>query len=141
MREFYFFLYSVATGFVFALGYDFLRLWRRFIKHKCWQRDMEDMIYWIVCFFVSFYLLHYGNNGVVRYFAVMGAGLGMLLYFASFGRFLVEGFYHLLCCLVRPFVAIKNQLTRWRKHLTMKVRESAADMQRKGDERDVRKKK
>ncbi len=141
VKEFYFWLYSVVTGIGLALLYDLIRLWRRVVKHKRWQRDVEDIVYWIFCFFISFYLLYYGNNGVVRYFAVMGAGLGMLLYFFTFGRFLMDAVYRLLCCLLMPFFAMKKQLTRWKKHLTMKVRESAVDEQHKGDERDVRKKK
>lgn len=141
IREFYFWIYSVATGIMLALFYDVIRLWRRIVKHKRWQRDIEDFFYWVICFFVSFYLLYYGNNGVIRYFAVMGAGIGMGLYFATFGRFLMCWIYRLLCCLIAPFSAIKNQLTMWKKQLTMKVRESAVTLQQKGDERDVRKKK
>ena len=140
IQEFYFWLFSIVTGVGLAFFYDLIRLWRRMIKHRRWQRDVEDIFYWIFCFFLSFYLLYYGNNGVVRYFAVMGAGLGMLLYFATFGRFLMKAVHRLLCCLMLPFFSIKKQLTRWKKHLTMKVRETAVLEQHKGDERDVRKK-
>ncbi|MBQ7942947.1 MAG: spore cortex biosynthesis protein YabQ [Lachnospiraceae bacterium] len=139
--EFYFWIYSIATGIGLALLYDMLRLWRRMVRHRRWQRDIEDIFYWILCFFISFYLLYYGNNGVIRYFAVMGAGLGMLLYSVTVGRFLTSAIYRLLCCLMMPFSTIKNGLTRWKKHLTMKVRESAVGEQHKGDERDVREKK
>ncbi len=141
IEEFYFGVYSIVTGIGLALLYDVIRLWRRIVKHRRWQRDIEDIFYWIVCFLISFYLLYYGNNGVIRYFAVMGAGVGMLLYSFTVGRFFVDVIYRLLCCLMMPFSTVKNRLTRWKKHLTMKVRESAVCEQHKGDERDVRKKK
>ena len=72
--EWYFLLYSIITGVGFAYIYDNIRLFRRIFRHKRWLVDIEDILYWVVCFFVSFYLLYYGNHGVVRFFAVIGCG-------------------------------------------------------------------
>lgn len=86
VKEWYFWLASVATGAGMAFAYDLLRLFRRLIRHGRIAVDMEDILYWAVCFCVSFSLLYYGNNGVIRFAAVFGAAVGMALYAVTLGR-------------------------------------------------------
>ena len=127
IREWYFLIYSIATGIGMAFVYDNLRLLRRLILHKRFMVDMEDILYWTACFFASFYLLYYGNNGVVRFFAVLGAGLGMYLYTRTLGRVYVKGCYNIVLTIMKPFVYISRKTvytgTRicryiWKKLLT-----------------------
>lgn len=89
-------LASIATGACMALAYDFLRLLRRLVRHGRLAVDLEDMLYWTVCFFASFTLLYYGNNGVIRFVAVLGAALGMFLYTVSIGKVFVKFSYFLI---------------------------------------------
>lgn len=77
IREWYFLLCSMLAGIFFAFVYDQIRLLRRLWRHGRMLVDVEDILYWIFCFLVSFYLLYYGNYGVVRFVAVLGAALGM----------------------------------------------------------------
>lgn len=53
--EVLFFLYSVLTGSFFAFIYDHFRLLRRLIRHARFVVHLEDLIFWIICFFVSFF--------------------------------------------------------------------------------------
>lgn len=121
IREWYFLLYSILTGFCFAFLYDNIRLLRRLFRHKRWLVDTEDILYWTVCFFSSFYLLYYGNHGVVRFFAVLGAAIGMYLYSQSAGRLYVKGLYRLIMLLLSPYRFAKMRLTRIKNHLTIKI--------------------
>ena len=89
-------LASIATGISMAFVYDWLRLFRRFVRHGRFAVDVEDLLYWTICFFVSFVLLYYGNNGVIRFVAVFGAALGMLLYAVTVGRIFVKVGYFLI---------------------------------------------
>ncbi|MDE7207886.1 MAG: spore cortex biosynthesis protein YabQ, partial [Lachnospiraceae bacterium] len=73
-------LVSIASGVCMAFAYDFLRLFRRLVRHRRFVVDIEDLLYWTLCFFASFTILYYANNGVIRFVAVLGAALGMLLY-------------------------------------------------------------
>lgn len=123
IREWYFLLYSILTGFGFAYVYDNIRLLRHLWKHKRWLVDIEDVLYWIICFFVSFYLLYYGNDGVIRFFAVLGAAIGMYLYSRTIGRLYVKWLYRLIMLLLSPYRFLNLQLTRLRKHFTMKIRD------------------
>lgn len=89
-------LVSVAAGMCMAFAYDLLRLFRRLVRHARLAVDMEDLLYWTLCFFASFTLLYYGNNGVIRFVAVLGAALGMLIYCVSIGRIFVKFSYFLI---------------------------------------------
>ena len=42
--------------------------------------SLEDFLFWAACAVAVFYMLYEENNGILRWFAVFGAALGMLLY-------------------------------------------------------------
>lgn len=81
---------SVCLGAGIALVYDGLRIFRRVVRHGIWLVSMEDLLYWVFVSFGIFGLLYYENSGTFRWFSVLGAAAGMLVYKALFGRFLVE---------------------------------------------------
>lgn len=90
VKEWYFWLVSIAAGAFMAFVYDVLRLFRRLVRHGRFAVDLEDILYWTACFGLSFTLLYYGNNGVIRFAAVLGAALGMFGYAVTAGRFFVR---------------------------------------------------
>lgn len=133
IREWYFLLYSVLTGFSFAFLYDQIRLLRRLCKHHRWMVDAEDILYWTICFFASFYLLYYGNNGVVRFCAVLGAAIGMFLYSKTVGRIYVKSLYRFIMLLLSPYRFLKIRLTRIRNHFKIKIRDLLRAKQGEGE--------
>lgn len=138
VRDFVLLLYSMAAGAGFAFVYDILRLFRRICRHGRIWVDMEDILFWTICFFASFYLLYYVNYGVIRFFLVFGAGIGMLLYDRTVGRVFVKGGYHLFCLIMFPIRFVKNRLTRIANHFTMKLRDK---IEREHMKREKKKKK
>lgn len=90
VREWHFWLASIAAGTCMAFTYDVLRLLRRLVRHNRFAVDLEDILYWTACFLLSFTMLYYGNNGVIRFAAVLGAAVGMFLYMITVGRFFVR---------------------------------------------------
>ena len=96
VREWHFWLASIMTGVFMAFAYDLLRLLRRLVRHARIIVDLEDILYWTACFGLSFTLLYYGNNGVIRFAAVLGAAVGMLFYALTAGRFFVKWCYFLI---------------------------------------------
>ena len=140
VREWYFLLYSIAAGTGMAFAYDNLRLLRRLIPHKRFMVDLEDILYWTACFLASFYLLYYGNDGVIRFFAVSGAGLGMYLYIMTLGKVYVKGCYNIILIIMKPFVYIRRKMvytgTRicryiWKKMLTGVIKHFKIKLYRK----------
>lgn len=89
-REMDFLLYTVVMGAVITAVYDVFRIVRRVIKHNLFWISFEDIIFWIGCFVGIFYILYKENNGTLRWFAVMGALIGMVLYRLTLGQVAVK---------------------------------------------------
>lgn len=122
MKDAMFFLYSIACGMFMAFIYDCIRLFRRICRHGIIWMGFEDGIYWILCFFISFYLLYYVNNGVIRLSGVLGAGCGMGLYYSTLGRVFVKAGYAVFNMIMLPFRLVKNRLTKLTFQFTMMLR-------------------
>lgn len=85
--EVYFLASSVCMGIIITFVYDFILIGRRVVRHSHFFLSLEDFIFWAVCAIAVFYMLYKENNGILRWFAVFGAAVGMLLYKKTIGRF------------------------------------------------------
>lgn len=89
MEESRFFLYSVCMGLIITFIYDFIRLARAVIVHSNFFITLEDIIFWIFTSCALFLMLHKVNNGMLRWFTIAGALLGMVMYRKSLGQYMV----------------------------------------------------
>lgn len=105
IAEWNFWIASIITGAGMAFVYDILRLFRSLVHHSRIFVDIEDLIYWIICFLTAFTLLYYGNNGVIRLVAVLGAAIGMLIYAATIGHIFVK----YLSFLIKKIISIVSK--------------------------------
>ncbi len=80
VQEITFFLHSILLGLIITFAYDWILIARRLVRHGRLFMSAEDLIYWFVCGIGVFYVLYRENSGVLRWFAVLGATLGMLFY-------------------------------------------------------------
>lgn len=80
VQEIIFFLHSILIGLIITFAYDWILVLRKLFTHGMFLISVEDFIYWFVCGISVFYMLYRENNGVLRWFAVVGAALGMLFY-------------------------------------------------------------
>lgn len=80
VQEVTFFLHSVLMGLIITFAYDWILICRKLFRHGNILISIEDLLYWFACGIGVFYMLYRENNGVLRWFAVMGAALGMLFY-------------------------------------------------------------
>lgn len=90
VEESNFFLYSVCMGFVISFIYDIIRLFRNLVPHNSFFISIEDILFWIFTSIVQFLLLYKVNNGMVRWYSIAGALLGMILYIKSMGQYMVS---------------------------------------------------
>lgn len=95
--EVYFLLSAIAMGAIITFAYDFILICRQVVKHNLFFISFEDFIFWAACAITVFYMLYEENNGILRWFAVLGAALGMLLYKKMIGRH----FVHLISTLIQ----------------------------------------
>lgn len=85
-----FLLYSFGMGVFITATYDIFRIFRRVCPHKQFVVSLEDILFWIFCALSVFYLMHTQSNGTLRWFAVLGALAGMLLYKKTLSNLLVK---------------------------------------------------
>lgn len=98
-----FLLYAFASGIYITFIYDILRILRRVVPHKGLLVSLEDLVFWIFCAVHIFQLMHRESNGSLRWFAVMGALMGMLLYKKTVSGLLVK-YVSLILCRVRDLL-------------------------------------
>ncbi len=90
IHETVFFLHSVLTGAVIAFVYDWFLIARKLIKHGSLWISIEDFIFWLLCAFGVFYMLYRENNGVLRWFTIIGAMFGMICYKCMISRLFIN---------------------------------------------------
>lgn len=103
-----FFFHSFLMGIAITFVYDGFIILRRLIRHNMFLVSLEDMVFWIACAIGVFYMLYEENNGILRWFAVLGAALGMIAYKKSVSGLIVnivstaiERIVHIFFCVVR----------------------------------------
>ncbi len=80
-----FWISSVLLGISVAFAYDCLRVFRRVVAHGAVLISLEDLLYWVFVSFRFFSMLYEKNDGAVRWFAIAGAFLGMVLFEKTLG--------------------------------------------------------
>lgn len=80
VQEAVFFLHSVFMGVIITFVYDWFLIIRKLIKHGTIWISLEDIVFWIACGLGVFNMLYRENNGILRWFTVIGAMLGMACY-------------------------------------------------------------
>lgn len=84
-----FLFHALCMGAFITSIYDILRVFRRVIPHGRMAISLEDIIFWLYSAIKVFLLMHRESNGTLRWFAVLGALTGMLLYKKTVSSFLV----------------------------------------------------
>lgn len=135
-----FLLYALLCGIFITFVYDILRIFRRVIPHSSLLVSVEDLGFWAFCAGEVFMLMYRESNGTLRWFAVLGALVGMLVYkkavsgiFVKYVSLLLQKILsvigRILKILTRPFVIAgkgagslagkaAGQVTRGRKSFT-----------------------
>ena len=90
IQEVTFFLHSIVMGVVITFVYDWFLIFRKLLKHNILWISFEDFLFWAGCGIGVFYMLYRENNGVLRWFTVLGAMLGMILYKALVSKWFVH---------------------------------------------------
>lgn len=105
-----FLLHALCMGIFITFIYDILRVFRRVIPHGVFWVSLEDIIFWIYCAIEVFLMMHHESNGTLRWFAVLGALTGMLLYKKLISSFFVKQVSGILQKIVHFLVKIVSFL-------------------------------
>lgn len=85
-----FLLYALLMGIFITFIYDILRIFRRVVPHGELWVSFEDIAFWIYCAAKVFLLMYHESDGTLRWFAVLGALVGMMAYKKLVSPFLVK---------------------------------------------------
>lgn len=135
INEVVFLLHSFLLGIAITFVYDGFLILRRLVRHSLFLISVEDLIFWIACAIGVFYMLYEENNGILRWFAVFGATLGMLAYKKSISRPLVDflsamiarifrALFRIIGFLLKPFRFVCGKLGRAVKFSSRKGRKA-----------------
>lgn len=84
-------------------------------RHNSFLVAVEDLIFWVICCVKVWQLMLTDGEGVLRWFAVLGAGLGMFLYEWKVSRSFVGLTVRILRALLHGMSCwccrLKNKLT------------------------------
>lgn len=75
-----FLLYALIMGIFVTFVYDILRIMRRVFPHSGFMTSLEDLGFWIYCAAEVFLLMYQMSDGTLRWFAVLGALVGIIVY-------------------------------------------------------------
>ena len=103
-----FLFYALLMGIFITFIYDILRIFRRVVPHGGFLVALEDIAFWIYCATEVFLLMYHESDGTLRWFAVMGAMLGMFSY-----KKLVSGsFVKYVSLLLKKLLMLINKVFR-----------------------------
>ena len=94
---------ALIMGVFITFLYDILRIVRRVVPHGGFLISLEDLGFWIYGAIEVFLLMYRLSDGMLRWFAVLGALFGMFCYKKFISPFFVEYVSRFLC-LIRDFV-------------------------------------
>lgn len=89
-REWQFFFASVFCGVMLLGIYDLIRAMRNTWKHKSWIIAVQDILFWLAAGILLFSCAYRWNNGIIRWYFLVGICLGMLCYRVGISQFFLE---------------------------------------------------
>ena len=120
-----FLLHALIMGIFITFIYDILRIFRRVVPHSRFWVSMEDISFWVYCAAKVFFLMHNESNGTLRWFAVLGACVGMFAYKKLISSFFVKyvsrGLQKSFGFLFKPFITIGKKAAGRLKKMIKKL--------------------
>lgn len=103
----YAFLMTILAGGIVGFLFDLYRVTRSAMRPRQLATAMTDLLYWIVVTPTVFAMLLAGNWGELRFYVLIGLGVGLLLYFQALSSLVIwslmnlfKGVGHLLSALI-----------------------------------------
>lgn len=125
VEEKVFLLHAFLLGVRVCFIYDWLRILRRAIPHGDGTVALEDILFWIYCGAEVFLLMQRESDGNMRWFAMLGAFAGMLLYRRLvspwFVKYLSRALRKIIGWILRPLRFLKRVIFRLVKRVKIRL--------------------
>lgn len=138
-----FLFYALLMGIFITFIYDILRIARRVFPHGSFLVSLEDLGFWIYCAAEVFMLMYRFSDGVLRWFAVLGALTGMFLYKKLVSPFFVKYVSLVLLqikkiigkiigFLLKPFRFLGRKIKQFMKKIAARMKARAVRYKQRG---------
>ena len=117
------------AGVILSVLYDAIRVIRRILPHGIIWISMEDFLYGIVAGSWLFLKVCQVNDGIIRFYMILGISAGVLLYRVSLGRLLMRS-------LTKWIVCARKRLKRVAKAVTIKVEKLHRNQETENEEKE-----
>lgn len=136
-HEIQFLLHSFLLGIVITFVYDNIRVLRRVLRHNAFWISLEDLVFWIAVAISIFLLHHRENNGVFRWFSILGALVGMVIYRKICSNFYIKNMtialrkilhilYLFFATVFSPFYFVEKKIAEFGKKMGRKTRHAVS---------------
>jgi len=115
------FLASALGGAVLGAFFDIFRAIRRLIRHKTAATAAEDALFWIAATLLMFWLLMLVNHGTMRFYPLLGAALGAVLYLLTISNTVIKIVIIVLRAIYFPLKKAKRGLKKAVSYVKMKI--------------------
>lgn len=115
-----YFLFSLLFGVILSVLYDAVRIVRFLGFTKLWQIIVTDVVYFIVCAFLTVLFSLPFNKGEVRYFVLFGEAVGFIVYRFTIGE-CTATIYCFLIHITKKIIEKSLQLLRFFSNKLLKA--------------------
>lgn len=142
IHEVVFLFHSLLLGAAITFIYDGFLILRRLFKHTMFLVSLEDFIFWAACAVGVFGVLYKENDGMLRWFSVAGAAIGMLIYKKTVSpliintavkalSFLLRLFLKALRILLKPFAFLFKKAGKGGRYVGKKTKRAGVRLKKK----------
>jgi len=102
------FCYSIVLGLICGLIYDVFRLLRIAFRCGAILVFLTDIIFWLLCAFLTYSFLLCFTDGTVRFYVLIAAAAGFIIYLLTIGKLTRKVFLFVF----KPFKAFFRLIRR-----------------------------
>lgn len=89
------FLQFIGVGVILAIIFDFFRAYRRYKKVQKGKSVIQNILYFVIAWFIIIFSLLKLINGDIRIYLFFGILIGVLIYLSTFSNYVIKMFIKL----------------------------------------------
>lgn len=116
----YIFLFTLFGGLIIGTLYDTIDILLTKKSSKFKGRGKTDILFWMLAIIIILSILFYANDGIIRFYTLLGFALGWLIYFWVLSKYvqrLIKFIILLVSVIIRFVINIFLLPLRWLKRL------------------------
>jgi spore cortex biosynthesis protein YabQ len=101
--QLFYFLSTIIAGIAVGMLFDIYRVVLIYHNPNKILLAISDVLYWILCAFITFVFFLYANNGNLRYYTFIGIIFGLFLYFKLASKKFIIAIRNVILIIIKIF--------------------------------------